>query len=679
MLRDDRRFRKLRRGTAILLLGAFSLFDVAAWAGPPMPAASGFGAAGGQMPTGLREMKNGTPQAPAMQTPNPTPSKGSSTGQLPTAPAIQGKGKRGKTALKPLPAVQKAPALKQLPAVQKVAPSPAVKRQTLEGRLQPAKTGHGKTLRPGFDKTPMTPRLGLGKGSSVPGMRPGFGKTDSVPSLRPGFGKGHVMPDLRPDSTPLPIGGVPGGAMPHGGPMDGRDIRDAARQIREEASRRSSIRLTSLSGFTGYEGQCAYGGESLVIAGYGFGEARGSRQIVLERRGARGSSVAAYVRADSWSDTRVAASVPNGLAEGQTFHVVVLDSSGRTLSNSLAISACRTRGRVVVNMDTSWCAYSTDQVIVEARATGGRVYPLGAMTGSHDFDVVFGSDNLPLGRYSIETRFRGNPCPGGTWSGSPSIHISHDDPLEEVRVTYDVSMTETPLALTVVEGLLRTSFRDLQIRLNNYDRSASGDSRFQAGDAFILLPPALGGRRIPLDLPEIREGAFRYYVQDLNLGGIHVGHVGERFHVRLTFESGGNELKGHCFGDVLDGCLAGPDSSAPDGHINGASVDIYFDAIRYNVGGGTGGDVSIGNVEVSVDADLAVNGILGPLFELIEGEIRGRVIPPLEANLRAQLSTRAFQVEVANGIRAATGGLIGNVQGVDVVGSRLIIRHVPRG
>ncbi|MCP5060102.1 MAG: hypothetical protein GY937_25650 [bacterium] len=630
MDRNERRFRTLRRATASLAFGALSLFDVAAWAAPPLPVIGGFGTANEQMPTEQRQLKKDKRRSAAMQTHSRIPAKGVAPGKLSGPTLSKEKRKVGKAALQ------------ELPAVQMPAPARKLKREGPRAHIQPGK--QGKLRQP---------------------MSPSFGKAAPIQGLHLG-------------TTPLPSGGVPASAAPRGGSGDGRGIREAARQIREDASRRNSIRLTGLSGFTGYEGQCAGSGEPLVLAGYGFGEARGSRQIVLERRGTRSSSVAAYLRTDSWSDGRVTAAVPSGLDEGQTYRILVQDSAGRHLSNSLSITACRTRGRVVVNMDTSWCAYSTDQVIVEARNLGGRAYSLGAMTGSHDFDVVFGSDSLPLGRYSIEASFRGDPCPGGMWSGSPNIHISHDDPLERVTLNYDVTMTETPLAVSLVEGLLRSSFRGLQVRLNNYDPARRGGTRFLPGDAFIDLPEALGGRRIALDLPEIREGAFRYYVQDLNLDGIHVGHEGERFHVRLDFESAGNELKGHCFGDLTDGCLAGSDSSAPDGHVNRVAVDIFFDAIRYNVGGGTGGDVSIGNVEVSMSADLAINGILGPIFELIEGEIQGRVIPPLEANLRAQLSTRAFQTQVAEGIRSATGGLIGNVQGVNLVGSNLIVRHVPR-
>ena len=41
-------------------------------------------------------------------------------------------------------------------------------------------------------------------------------------------------------------------------------------------------------------------------------------------------------------------------------------------------------------------------------------------------------------------------------------------------------------------------------------------------------------------------------------------------------------------------------------------------------------------------------------------------------------AARAFQPQAAEGIGAATGSLIGNVQGVNLVGSNLIVRHVPR-
>lgn len=611
---------------------------------------------------------------------------------LAAAPAISGPGvadarsERSQQLTKPLPTLT-APAVLPTKAKAKAKAAPAGSSRTKtpvrkDGALP--QTGAGTAPRIDLPASATAPRLDLpaskldldAKSPVVKEMPRGLTPRASGPVLEGG------LESLKP--APIGVGIV---RTPVGLPVPtGRDAgmrgdsnpRDAADAIRAAVARRSA-RIHRLAGYVGYRGQCANPGESLVLEGTGFGETRSGRSVVFVEDRLRGERVAAVASIASWSASRIETSMPSGLAPGATYRVTLRDAAGQPIVNGLPLAPCRTEGRLVVNLETTGCAFSHADVRILARAESGREVELPRIDTGNDLELRFQQASLPLGRYSVDAAFRGEPCPGGDWSGARAIEVSHATSSHTVALRYDVAMRETRIPAGVVSGLVQSAFDGTRIRVNNYDRSRGGDSRFVSGDAFIELAATLGGSRTDLSVPEMRSGAFRYYVQDWNLASVNVRRIGDRFRMRLAFESGGREIKGHCFDGI---CPFGNDDTAPDGDVNGATVDVFFEPIRYNTGRWSGGDISIGNVQAEIDANLSGQGIAAPIVEIVEGQIKAAIFPGIERLIVDSLEQRPTQVQVANGIRDAISsqGLIeiGNVQGVFLDGADLVIRHLPR-
>jgi hypothetical protein len=279
--------------------------------------------------------------------------------------------------------------------------------------------------------------------------------------------------------------------------------------------------------------------------------------------------------------------------------------------------------------------------------------------------IRYSIGGLTAGRYTLTPRLTGVRCPGGNWSdvepvtiGSRIVNVRRD-------FGYVVELKKTVIPERVLIDTIQNVFSGTQIRLHNY----------RGNDSYVRLPSSLGSREIRFVIPVARDGAFRYYVRDINLDSIRAGRKGAAIKLSFQFESNGTELEGRCRGPVWD-CPLGRDDTAPDAHLNNLRVDVYLTPARFVSGRGPVG-LSFGDIRVNASVSADVNGIIGSIpgiNEFIEREIRGQ----LRTQLRSMIDQRSVRAQVAAGLRSTLDALgVGTIQEVRFVGSSLVIRHLP--
>lgn len=434
------------------------------------------------------------------------------------------------------------------------------------------------------------------------------------------------------------------------------------------------------------EAQCAV--QSYVVQGRRFGEGAGTRNLML--LDPRNNAPIRVLRIYSWHDTSITADVPETAYghPGQTYKVGIMDQNRQLLGNTAELKLCRSSFTLRGNINLQNCNARTADVSVDvlrdgifvtnapARVSEGRDFVLA-------YDVKIAASHSP--RIVLRPKLREGVCNGGAWGPESVAHnMSYTHAGVTQDFTYSIAMQEVRIDSGIVASLLTDKFRGLRIHLNSHAPNFTRpNSRYLANDAYVDLPGALGGGRIPIEIKEIVSGAFRYYVNNLNLDALSIQAQGERFLMRLTFESDGNEIKGYCWDGV---CLPLGDDGAPDGNIDKLIVDVYFKPIRYNIGRGTGGDISIGDVEVKIDAKLSGNGIAAPVIAVIENKIKSEVFPKLEKIMRDTIQQRTLLNDIAQAIRSTLNsraaelfiGHVDDVMEVRMDGRNIIVRFLPR-
>ena len=253
---------------------------------------------------------------------------------------------------------------------------------------------------------------------------------------------------------------------------------------------------------------------------------------------------------------------------------------------------------------------------------------------------------------------------------------------------------ETRVAVPALRQALEASLRGLEVHLNNYgpEGAEREHSWHRADDAYLRLPPALGGSVFRFDLPESRSvaGPFRllYYVNDLNVraDGVAVEALPDTaaglLRVFLPFEEEGKEFKGHCLSRTFlgtRGCLGSKDRIAPDIELAAAGVALTLRPEVFE-GGLTlaaeavvlRGTVQAGGV-CKLDLGVASFDICDTLADY-EADLRAQV----EQRVGAALVEGEVQAEIATALRPLLDALgIGTVVYVEREGAALVIGHTP--
>jgi hypothetical protein len=244
--------------------------------------------------------------------------------------------------------------------------------------------------------------------------------------------------------------------------------------------------------------------------------------------------------------------------------------------------------------------------------------------------------------------------------------------------TYRVNRQTRRIRTSTIAALIETAFAGTQLHLNNYG-SRHGDSWHKANDSFLRLGPALGGRELRFNIPEVVIRAkvtlpllpdpkytARYYVNDFNLSGITARAQDGTFKISLNFESRGTELKGRCSA----GCIVGSDGTAPDFQINNAHLVVSLTPARHVTGG-----LSYGSVSAAFHARVDASGI----GEFFDGTVKREIKSRLEPAIVQALSTDDVRTRVAAALRATLDRFgIGSITSVRVEGDDLVIEHIPR-
>lgn len=253
---------------------------------------------------------------------------------------------------------------------------------------------------------------------------------------------------------------------------------------------------------------------------------------------------------------------------------------------------------------------------------------------------------------------------------------------------------ETRIEVPALRQALEASLRGLEVHLNNYGSEGAEreHSWHRADDAFLRLPPALGGATFAFDLPESRSvaGPFRllYYVNDVNVRADAVtvealpDTVAGLLQVFLPFEEEGKEFKGHCLSRTFlgtRGCLGSKDRIAPDIELDAAGVALTLRPEVFE-GGLTlaaeavvlRGTVQAGGV-CRIDLGVASFDVCDTLAGY-ENDLRAAV----EERVGAALVQADVQAEIAMALRPVLDAFgIGTVVYVEREGAALVIGHTP--
>jgi hypothetical protein len=544
----------------------------------------------------------------------------------------------------------------------------------------PAAVGQGGTEIDILDKSRLAG--GFDKSFGIPG-------TSGVPN--PG---GSRFP--RPDgcsrggepgiSFPIPPqfgGGVPGGLpIPNPGDCDpgGSGIPRVPdidpSEIPDRVATTFDGRGAVIEGFSGYEG-CVRTGDRLVPTGHSFGTSRGTRRLLLTQRGVEVSELSV----NSWSDTRISATVPEGTpGDGRSYSVAIHNARGDRLSNTRDVQFCITHHSIHGSISGDYCPVVGH---AQVRVEGGGVHLNVEAVRDGESGVVYRAENLPSGRYVVTPLLVGTTCPGGSWSpASAEVTLAHPERSVTRDFTHDVPLSEDRLAVSLLVPLMQSLFSGTTAVLNNYG-PRSGDSWHLANGSSVGLGPALGGASFTFDIPEQRVSQFRYYVKDMNLQNVVVSRDGNAFKVSLRFENRGIELKGHCWGtdDAIDlECPAGNDSTAPDAHINDLRVDVSLTPAFFSGGRGESADLSFGSVAVDASMGMDIRGICDVLdCAPVERYVTGIVADLIEEKLSAMIDRQSVRSLVASGLAPSLDSLgIGKIASFAFEGDDLVIRHIPR-
>ena len=534
---------------------------------------------------------------------------------------------------------------------------------------------------------PTRPAVSRPSGSAVP-----HAPSSTLPAVTPrDIAKGGPQPEppTRPGGFAPGAGSLPGSiGVPasSGGFAPSAPPRDAAETINNAiADLRTRPTIEQVIGdATGVN--CA--ARSFRVAGRNFGASAGSHHLMLLNP--RDNSPIRALSTYTWSDNSINSQMPEPSYghPGQTYKVGIMDDSHRLLSNVHEVRLCANTFRFSGSIRLANCAAGTSDTTVKVM-NGSTLLATARARVSASSDFVFEySAEIPASNsadITLVPQMRSGVCNGGAWS-LPNImyRMSYSRMSISQDFNYGVGMQEVRVDGNLVAGIINDQFRDLRIHINTLAPSFTRpNSRYLANDTFIQMPSALGGTRVNIPLEEVVSGAFRYYLNDINLSSLTIRAIDNRFRMRLAFESAGNEVKGFCWDGV---CLPLGDAGAPDGNVDNLTVDVFFTPVRFNIGRGTGGDITIGNIEANIQANLSGTGIAGPIVALLEGAIKDQFFPQLERTISDMMQQRSFKEAVARGIRSSLDspaaalflGNIGNVQGVRMERNNVIISFLPR-
>lgn len=505
-------------------------------------------------------------------------------------------------------------------------------------------------------------------------------------------GGSRPEPPTRPGGFAPAAGELPGGAgLPagSGAAAPSAPPRGAAGTLRQaHANLQTRPRIERVTN-DAPEAGCAV--EYLSLVGRHFGASAGTRTVML--LDPRSHAPLRALRAYTWGDGRIGASVPEPVyaRPGQTYKVGIVDQDRNLISNAHEVKICPDSFRLSGAIRLENCAATAADVSVKILRNDRLVATVPARVSSSDDFVFEYNATVPTldartpQSMTLQPQLAAGKCNGGEWSPSNMVHrMSYTHLAVRQDFAYRVAMQEVRIDGSTVAGLMQELFSDLRIHLNSLAPDFTHpNSRYLANDAFLELPGSLGGTRIAIPIEDAVSGAFRYYINDLNMQSFTVRAAGHRFRMRIVFESSGNEIKGYCWDGV---CLPLGDDGAPDGNVDNLIVDVYFTPIRYNIAGGTGGDISIGNVEATIQANLAGNGIAKPVVAFMENDIKKILFPRLQKVIRDAIQQRAIQDAVARGVRRSLDSRLGeaflgnveNVQGVRMENGNIFVRFLPR-
>lgn len=253
---------------------------------------------------------------------------------------------------------------------------------------------------------------------------------------------------------------------------------------------------------------------------------------------------------------------------------------------------------------------------------------------------------------------------------------------------------ETRLDVPALRQALASALGGLEVHLNNYgpEGAEREHSWHRTDDAFLRLPPALGGAVFVFDLPESssRAGPFQllYYVQDVNVraGDVTVevlpDTVAGLLEVFLPFEEEGKEFKGHCLSHTFlgtRGCLGSKDRIAPDVELDDAGVAL---TLRPEV---LGGSLTLAAEAVALHGTIQAGGVCSLDLGLASFDVCD-TLAGYEDDLRAQVEQRVGEAFVAAGVQAEIATAlrpileafgIGTVVYTRREGAVLVIGHQP--
>ena len=211
---------------------------------------------------------------------------------------------------------------------------------------------------------------------------------------------------------------------------------------------------------------------------------------------------------------------------------------------------------------------------------------------------------------------------------------------------YQPSLDTIKIKSGFIIGQLNQAFKGTRLHLDNYD----GDHH-QTNWSNLTLPKQLfsngKAKLIKFNIPEVKKEPFFYYVNDITSTGVKFGTHKGRITLRINFESGGTEIPGRCFHNVIV-CAPGNDVTAPDAQWNGLYVEVRLKPEA------RAGKVYLVDPKVLVGGKPQIQGICNiadiDICNMISG-YRGKIKQGLVDTLARQISSKAIQERLASSIR----------------------------
>lgn len=213
-----------------------------------------------------------------------------------------------------------------------------------------------------------------------------------------------------------------------------------------------------------------------------------------------------------------------------------------------------------------------------------------SMLGQHTFNLTVNKRRLNGRRWIRESNTRNNNYRPISIN-VPNGHCNVQAPPKVKKISANL-----------IARLIKSAANGTKLHLHNLGPKRGHIDSYHKEDAsYIKLSNSLGGTTQRFTIPEhkinVHLGAWRYYINKVNLSDFDMERDGNRFKFSLFFESQDTELKGYHTGSVVD--LG--DNGAPDVQMDNMRLDVYLKPAKDSQGRLTYSPLGVNDVRFSAN------------------------------------------------------------------------------